>query len=178
MHGVVLMNSGYVRFTYQLDRTANPLVKEYVRDQEELRVKLLNELRQSEDFREFLTEDKIWENYELMTIFDQMAQFICNRYPLNNNGARQSGPHSDLNNVPVPVGQGQDPVRVTIDPTDEKNATVRPYPFDLDPLVVSFPARLVPKRSYASPEDFLKEFYRAERITVSHSLHASTASIA
>jgi len=64
-------------------------------------------------------------------------------------------------------------VRLTIDLTGEKDAVVQPYPFDADPLVVSFPARLVPKRSYANPEDFLKEFYRAKRITVSCSLHAN-----
>jgi len=40
----------------------------------------------------------------------------------------------------------------------------------VDPLVVSFPARLVPNREYKDPEDFLKEFYRAERITVTHTL--------
>ena len=172
MHGVGLMNGGYGRFTYPPDRMGNPLVKEYVDDQEKLRVKLLDELRGSEEFREFVAEEKLWANYELMTIFDQLGQFICNRYPLNNSEARKQGPHRDLNNVPVPLGAGGDHVKLTIDPADEKNATVRPYPFDLDPLVVTFPARLVPKRSYADPEDFLKEFYKAERITVSCNLHA------
>jgi len=108
----------------------------------------------------------------LITIFDQLAQFICNRYPLNNGKVRQRGPQSDLSNDPVPVAPGQDDVRLTVDVTDENNATVRPYPFDSDPLVVSFPARLVAKRSYASTEDFLKEFYRADRISVTHTLHA------
>ncbi len=77
-----------------------------------------------------------------------------------------------MNNVPVPVGPSGKHVRLTIDPTGENDAVVQPYLFDADPLVVSFPARLVPKRSYANPEDFLREFYRAERITVSCSLHA------
>jgi hypothetical protein len=45
----------------------------------------------------------------------------------------------------------------------------------MDPLPVSFTARLVPTRRYKNGEDFLGEFYRAERITVTHSL-ASTPS--
>jgi hypothetical protein len=40
----------------------------------------------------------------------------------------------------------------------------------MDPLPVSFTARLVPKRTYDDGEDFLGEFYRAERITVNHAL--------
>jgi hypothetical protein len=31
----------------------------------------------------------------------------------------------------------------------------------------------VPKRTYQDGEDFLGEFYRAERITISHTLSAS-----
>ena len=45
-----------------------------------------------------------------------------------------------------------------------------PYPFDIDPLPVSFAARLVPNRTYQDGEEFLGEFYRAERITVAHTL--------
>jgi hypothetical protein len=48
-----------------------------------------------------------------------------------------------------------------------------PYPFDVDPLVVSFTARLVPRRSYASPEEFLQHFYGGERIFVTHTLSAA-----
>jgi hypothetical protein len=40
----------------------------------------------------------------------------------------------------------------------------------VDPLVFSFPARLVANRAYADPEDFLAEFYKAERITMTHTL--------
>jgi hypothetical protein len=43
----------------------------------------------------------------------------------------------------------------------------------MNPLIVSFPARLVPKRSYSDPEDFLRHFYAAERIVVSYELSPS-----
>jgi hypothetical protein len=57
-----------------------------------------------------------------------------------------------------------------IDPVAEHKAILQPYPFDIDPLPFSFTARLVPNRAYQSGEDFLGEFYRAERITVNHTL--------
>jgi hypothetical protein len=61
-------------------------------------------------------------------------------------------------------------VKINIDTIGENKALLRPYPFDIDPLPVSFSARLVPNRTYKDGEDFLGEFYRAERITVNHTL--------
>ena len=48
----------------------------------------------------------------------------------------------------------------------------RPYESE-DSVVVSFPARLVPNRPYASQGEFLRQFYKVERITISYSLHAA-----
>ncbi len=174
MHGVALLNSGYGRFTYPPDRSkGNPLVQEYIRDQEALRLKLVGQLRQSEELREFSTEEHIWMNFKLMETFDLFGQFICNRYPFNDSSRRPNGPSNTLNDHPVPMGPGRKEVMLTVDVQDEKRATVRPYPFDEDPLVVSFPARLVPNRPYANQEEFLRHFYKAERITLSYSLHAA-----
>ena len=171
MHGVGLMNAGYGMFTYPPDRSADPRVKEYIRHQETLRIKLVDDLRRSEAFREVATEEHIWVNFKLMEIFDQAAQFLCNRYPLNSN-VRRYGPTHTLNDVPAPMGRGRGEVTLTLDVIDEKRAIVRPYPFDVDPLPISFPARLVAKRSYASEEEFLKEFYKAERITINYGLQS------
>jgi hypothetical protein len=172
LHGVGLMNAGYGRVAYPPDRSADPRVQEYIRHQDGVRTKLTEEVRRSEQFREFSSEEQIWTNYELVEVFDQLAQFLCNRYPFNNN-VRKNGPHSTLNDVPVPVRPGMDHVKLNVDVVDEKRAVVRPYPFDVDPLVVSFSGRLVPKRSYADGEDFLSEFYKAERTMVSYTLGAA-----
>jgi hypothetical protein len=72
--------------------------------------------------------------------------------------------------VEVPVRPGTRPVKVSLDTIAANRALVKPYPFDLDPLTVSFSARLIPNRAYKNPEDFLEEFYRAERLTITHAL--------
>ena len=172
MHGVALMNAGYGKYTHPPDRTADPRVKAYVDHQEALRHTLVEELRQSKDFKAYTSDEQVWTNYEYMEVFDQLAQFVCNRYPLNSE-ARKLGPSHTLNDVDVPRKHGDKPVRITIDTVAEHRATMDPYPFSMDPLKFSFPARLVPNRKYENPEDFLTEFYRAERITVTHEL-AST----
>jgi Protein of unknown function (DUF3891) len=169
MHGVALMNAGYGKYAYPPDRTGDPRVRAYVDHQEQLRVKLLEQLRQSEQFKSFTADEQVWTNYEYMEVFDQLAQFVCNRYPLNSK-ARKLGPTNTLNGVDVPTQHGKPPVRISIDTIGENKAVLHPYPFDMDPLLVSFTARLVPRRTYKDGEDFLGEFYRAEQITVKHML--------
>jgi len=144
-------------------------VKAYIDHQEQLRLKLLEQLRQSEAFKDFVSEEQIWTNYEYMEVFDQLAQFVCNRYPLNSKW-RKLGPTNTLNDVDIPTKPGREAVKIKIDTVSEHRAVMTPYPFDVDPLVFSFTARLVPNRTYKDPEDFLGEFYRAERISISHSL--------
>jgi len=169
MHGVALMNAGYGKYAYPPDRTSDPRVKAYVDHQEQLRLKLLEQLRQSEQFKDFTSDEQVWTNYEYMEVFDQLAQFVCNRYPLNSK-ARKLGPTNTLNDVDVPTKHGHKPVKINIDTVGENKAVLNPYPFDIDPLPFSFTARLVLKRTYENGEDFLGEFYRAERITVTHAL--------
>ena len=169
MHGVALMNAGYGKYAYPPDRTSDPRVKAYVAHQEHLRLELLDQLRRSEQHREFTSDEQVWTNYEYMEVFDQFAQFLCNRYPLDSK-TRKLGPSNTLNDVDVPVRPGMKPAKITIDTVGSNRAVVRPYPFDTDPLPVSFSARLVPNRSYKNAEEFLGEFYRAERIMVTHSL--------
>lgn len=172
MHGVALMNAGYGKYSYPPDRTADPRVKAYVDDQEQLRRKLLDELRASDEFKSYSSDEQVWTNYEYMEVFDQLAQFLCNRYPLNSK-ARKLGPTNTLNDVDVPVRPGVKPVKISVDTVGENRAVVRPYPFDTDPLTVSFTARLVPNRTYKNGEDFLAEFFPAEPIMITHTLASS-----
>ncbi len=172
MHNVGLLNAGYGRFKYLHDRTDDPRVREYIHHQEGVRQGLLSELRQSEMYAEFATEEQIGINFELMEIFDLMGQFLCNHYPLDRSG-RRNRPTVTLNDASVPVGPGRDDTTITFDALDRTGAIVRPYPFNKDPLNITFPGRLVPRRSYASTDDFLEHFYQAERISVSYVLRGS-----
>ena len=122
--------------------------------------------------RELLTKEQLWTNFKLMEVFDQFAQFICNRYPFNSR-ERKNGPTDTLSDTPVPVGPGQEDVVITVDVQDETRAIVRPYPFGVDPLVVSFQGRLVPNQAFASQDQFLRTFYMAERVNVIYTLHAA-----
>ena len=104
-----------------------------------------------------------------MEVYDQMAQVICNRYPFNST-ARKNGPPKTLNHVPASAGK--EDVTITLDVKNESRAVVSPFPFEVDPLEISYPARVLPKRSYDSDEDFRRDFYKAPQIRVSRFLHS------
>ena len=70
----------------------------------------------------------------------------------------------------MPVAEGKPDVTLTIDIQNEREASVRPYPFDISPLPLSFEGRLVPNRSYSKQEEFLEDFYSAERIGINYQL--------
>src|SRR5688500_16719560 len=97
-------------------------------------------------------------NFKFMEVFDQMDQFVCNRYTINST-ERKNVPSNQLSNTPVPIAPGENDTILTVDVKDESHAIVKPYPFDVNPLVVSFPGRLIANRAYPAQEEFLSDFY-------------------
>lgn len=171
MHGDGLLTQGMGLLPYMPDQSTKPDVKAFLDEQKAFRANLVTELKELEQYRDFADEESLWTNFKYMEVFDQLGQFICNRYPLNST-ERQNGPSRTLSNVPVPVAPGKDDVTIEVAVQDESRAVVRPYPFDVDPLVISYQGRLVPNRVYAGQDDFLPHFYTGERVTITYSLHS------
>ena len=171
MHQAGLNNQGFGMLPHMPDRSAVPEVAQFLREQEELRRSLIEELRGSPAFAPYVSDEQIWRNYKLMEVFDQLAQILCNRYPLNSR-ERKNGPPAILKHVPV--ASGADDATLSIEVVDERSAVLRPYPFDIDPLAISFPARLVPDRAYTGEDEFLHQFYRADQLTITYILRSSS----
>jgi Protein of unknown function (DUF3891) len=172
MHGEGLLTQGMGLLPYMPDYTVDAEVRDYISQQKAFREKLLPVMRDNEEWMEFSSEEHLWTNFKYMEVFDQLAQYVCNRYPFNST-QRTNGPSNRLSNTPVPVGPGDKDVILTVAVSDESHAIVTPYPFDVDPLVVSFPGRLISNRSFPSQDEFLRDFYRGERVTITYYLHAS-----
>lgn len=171
MHQAGLNNQGFGMLPHMPDRSGMPDVAEFLREQEELSGTLIEDLRRSRALAPHVSDEQIWTNYKLIEVFDQLAQILCNRYPLNST-ERKNGPPPILKHVPV--GPGADEVTLTLQAVDEHSAMVRPYPFDVNPLAISYPARLVPNRAYAGEDEFLREFYKGDQLTITYTLHASS----
>jgi len=172
MHGEALLTQGMGLLPSMPDYTGDPAVQKFISEQKSLRAGLLDQLRNDDSLRDVTSETQLWTNFKLMEVFDQFAQFVCNRYPFNSQ-ARKNGPTNKLANVPVPVAAGKPDVTITVDVQNETEAVVRPFPFDVNPLRLSFEGRLVPNRRYATPDEFLEHFYGGERIAINYTLSAA-----
>ncbi|MCC7184575.1 MAG: DUF3891 family protein [Rhodocyclaceae bacterium] len=170
MHSEGLLSRGMGLLPYMPDYTVHANVQEFIREERDYRSALIGKMRDIPEYADHVAEDRLWTNFKYMEVFDQLAQFVCNRYPFDSQ-ERNNGPSSQLSGTPVPVAAGSKDVTIGVHVRDESNAVLSPYPFDVNPLVVSFPGRLVADRPYSSTEEFLAEFYRAERLTVTYKLH-------
>jgi len=172
MHGEALLTRGMGLLPSMPDYTSDPAIQEFIAAQRELRAGWLPKLRETPGLAAVTTETHLWTNFNLMEVFDQFAQFLCNRYPFNSQ-ARKNGPTNTLSDLSVPVAPERPNTTLTIDVQNETDAIVRPFPFDVNPLTLSFEGRLVPDRPYSNQNDFLHDFYKAERITITYRLRAS-----
>jgi hypothetical protein len=172
LHADGLLTQGRGLLKYMPDYSVYPEVKEFLSEQESYRAQLMTQLKGFAEYRDFISDEQLWTNFKLMEAYDQMGQFVCNRYPFNAT-YRKNGPSNTLSNVPAPTKPGSGDTILTFIIEDESRARVEPYPFDIDPLVVSFQGRLVSKRRYANQAEFLAEYYRAERLAINYSLHSA-----
>lgn len=172
MHGEALLTQGMGLLPSMPDYRNDPAVQNFIAEQKALRVGWLLDLQRNEAFKNTSDDERLWMNFKLMEVFDQLAQFVCNRYPFNSQ-ARKNGPTNTLGGMPVPVAPDKPDATLTIDILNEKDAIVRPYPFDVSPLRLSFEGRLVQNRPYLAQEEFLRDFYGAERINIAYTLRAA-----
>jgi hypothetical protein len=172
MHGLGIVNGGYGLLPYRPNTSHDSDMEAFVRDREALRQELLAQVRASDTYRDDATDERIWTNYRWMQVVEQLGQFVCNRYPLNS-AERRNGPGPNLGDVPAPVSPGREDTTVAVEVLDGARAVVRPYPFDVDPLPVSFQGRLVSARPYGDREQFLRDYYTAEHVNVTYTLQAA-----
>lgn len=172
MHGEGLLTRGMGLLPSMPDYTGDTAVQKFIAQQKELRAGWLPTLQKNQTLAASTTETQLWTNFNLMEVFDQFAQFVCNRYPLNSQ-ARKNGPTNTLSGLTVPVAPDRPNETLTIDVQNETDAVVRPFPFDANPLRLSFEGRLVRNQPFSNQEEFLKQFYGGERIAINYTLRAA-----
>jgi len=172
MHGEALLTKGMGLLPSMPDYAGDAAVQKFIAEQKGLRAGWLPTLKKTQHLADLTTEKHLWTNFNLMEVFDQFAQFVCNRYPFNSQ-ARKNGPTHTLSGISVPVSPERSNITLTIDVLSETDAVVRPLPFDVNPLKLSFEGRLVPNRRFVDQEDFLESFYGGERIAINYTLRAA-----
>lgn len=163
-----LLDAGGGAYSFRKDFSAVPMVQQFLQQQLELKKNLLRDLAEKEPYRDYCHPQQLQTNFKLLEIIDQLAQLICNRYPLTNNN-RGVEPNTILREFPVPTRPGEDDALLQVTVLDETHLRIEPFPF-VKALKVSYVGRLLPNRSYQQQDDFLKDFYGAETVAIQYEL--------
>ena len=102
MHGEALLTQGMGLLPSMPDYTGDPAVQKLIAQQRRCAPNGCRRCKRNQAFTAVTTETHLWTNFNLMEVFDQFAQFVCNRYPFNSQ-ARKNGPTHTLSGITVPV---------------------------------------------------------------------------
>ncbi|MEA2622511.1 MAG: hypothetical protein QOH61_1421 [Chloroflexota bacterium] len=167
MHHQGLLTGGFGTLPHMPDRSNEPYVAEFAQAQTAFREELRKEIEAREDLRPYLDDEIVMHNYKLVQMGDQFGQILCNRHPFNST-KRKTGPSNSL--VSVPTRPGEPDTTLTIQPIGEDTAVVTPWPFDEDRIDIRIPARVLPQGHYDDHDTFLRDYLRAEQMTVTRIL--------
>ena len=92
-------------------------------------------------------EEELWRNYVLLQVFDRLSLWLCKGDPAGHGRMEIMLPDRDQ--------------PLVIEPTDD-GATLDPYPFVGEELVLQVPVRTVPLEGYASDAALLEAIEAAE----------------
>jgi hypothetical protein len=111
-----------------------------IAEQESVREHLVDVLREEGMYRTETEPSNLSSNATLLRTFEHIAQFLVN----------QSA-----------ISVSSESIELHLRRTRADEVHVDPFPFATNPLVVSWTAREVPNRAYATQTEFLETYYRA-----------------
>jgi len=145
MHRTGLWRSRYGAIEhpgYIVARGLSPQIEEFI---------VRNEARQERE-RAAFDAGEVWTNYRLLQVWDLLGlYFTCQE------------PYEDYI-VPVPTHYGtakDEGVRMNLSPAGPSKVTFDPYPFDVRPLRIQFPRRVLPAGPFADEAAFRRAYFQA-----------------
>ena len=84
-----------------------------------------------------VSDEEFWRNYVLLQAFDRLSLWLCRGDPAGTGSMR----------IALPDGG-----ELAVEPTAD-GCSLRPYPLDSEPAIVSLPVRVVPLSGYADDAD-------------------------
>ena len=104
----------------------------------------------------------LWRNYRLLQAWDTLSLSFCTSV------SPPSYPKIDS----IPTGAGGAEVSLSIEAEADGAFRVDPYPFDVDPLAASVPARTVAKDAFDDEAALFRAYYAATREPIEVTLRA------
>ena len=142
-----------------------PLVSDFLQRLRLQQLRLKVDLRADPIFKDYADEAKLQANLQRLEALDRLSLYFC-LAPLDG---------STIDAVPTNGSGGE--ADWDLQPAGNSLVTLKPYPFQKDPLHISILARRVPKRAYADETEFHKILAQAQYFAIKFTLSADGARI-
>lgn len=101
-------------------------------------------------------EARLWYNYQLLQCWDLLSLYVSRQKYLN----------EPYTLGPVPLRLGGESRKLVLQPREDGQVALDPYPFDTPGLVCSVVGREIPKRAYGSAEEVRAALEQAEEVVL------------
>lgn len=115
----------------------------FVEEVRGLQESLKSQINANENKNDWLSDGNLLPHARLIQLLDGLSLSICSNLIPASDGESKGLGQDEFNLLSVPRKSWDDRVPMKVYPKGERNIGLDPYPFDLDPLRVSVPTRIV-----------------------------------
>ena len=144
-------------------------VKAFLTELEGLQQELIRMLSASPNSVDWSRPEHLESHGRLTQILDGLSLSLCSNLIPDRNDKPQGPGKNAFTLNDVPRGRWHDRVSLEVAPVGEHQISCHPYPFDVDPLPVSVPLRMVPVEE-GRDGDFLSWWYGTEKRMIRYEL--------
>ncbi|MGI0091271.1 MAG: DUF3891 family protein [Nitrososphaerales archaeon] len=167
MHGVGLRKNRYgtVPATDRRDRLTSKeenAVRDYITSGEKLQGKLRRKLSSSPLYRRHSTKQRVWNNYELLQVWDRLSLYLCS--------GGQSGGIKDGVLSPTPSNYSKGDLELHLERRNNGDVKIKPFPLKKSPARMSVRGRLIPDKHYGGDEELRRAYYAGESTTMAFNI--------
>jgi Protein of unknown function (DUF3891) len=160
-------------------RRQDEYTQKFIREREVFNKNLMAKVETMNEYKGVSSSDFLWFNYRMMQVFDRLSLFFCCNFDLEKATTSES-PSQDDNDFgrafyrstinPTPTRLGQEDIELSLTPLGKMTLRVEPFPFDVANLKVSVRGRVIPRRLYATQEEFRDVYRQQPRNTFEYTL--------
>jgi len=144
--------------------TESQIVSDFVQQLRLQQLRLKTDLRSNPAMKGYAEERQLKANAARLEVLDRLSLHFC------------MNPEQDLMLDAVPVDDQGEETEMELHSDGAGVVSIAPYPFCRDPLSFSIMVRQIPKRIYASDEDFQRTLAAAQYFPVRFTVRARQAS--
>ena len=144
--------------------TESQIVSEFVQQLRLQQLRLKTDLRANPAMKGYAEEHSLKANAARLEVMDRLSLHFC------------MNPEQDSMLDAVPVNDQGEETEMELHSLGSGVISIAPYPFRRDPLSFSIMARRIPKRIYASDEDFQRTLAAAQYFPLRFTMRARQAS--